>query len=201
MQERDTRSPDVSQSQNGIIAADFVLWRSTPLTGFASRRHLRRFVLGSIIVTVFFYSVLKCAYVDLHALVFKVMPSLDQSLAVSSGLAASLGFLFLLVLLRQTRPSLLRSLHLEYLLTRDYLEIVMQGGSQRFGRDRFASLTMSISVHGSPADIQLEFAGAWESEQTKITLYSIQDPIRVACLIRATLAPHTLAKNIQGNLA
>ncbi|MGA7329643.1 MAG: hypothetical protein WBX25_35475 [Rhodomicrobium sp.] len=183
------------------MPAGFLLWRGRPLIGFASRQHVKRFAIGSFIVIVCFYAVIKCAYVDIDALVFKEMPSIDESLAVSSGLGVSLSFLFLLHLLRQSSPSLLRSLHLEYRLTRDYLEIVTKDGSQRFGCDRFAALTMSFSVQGSPADIRLEVAGDGEITPTKITLYSVQDPIRVAGLIRTTLAPHTLAKDIQGNLA
>lgn len=188
-------------NHDGVMPTGFVLWRTKPLTGFASRQHLRRFIVGTALVTVLFYSVVKCAYVDLHALVFKEMPSLDHSVAVSSLLGLSLIGVPLLFTFRWRHSSLLRSLHLEYRLTMDYLEIVTKGGSQRFERDRFATLTMSFSIQGSPADIKLEFAHAEESDKTMIWLYSVQDPVRVACLIRSTLAPHTLAKNIQGNLA
>jgi hypothetical protein len=192
-------SPDVEQSKDSITPAGSLLWRGKPTSGFASRRHLIRLIKGSLILFVVAYAVIKSGYVDIYALTFNDMPSTGQSAHSSSVIAVALAFVFFLALLRRRRD-LRRSGHLEYVLCPHSLTIVYRRGKEVFGRDRFDQLSMRISVQGSPADILIEMTGAGETKPARVTLHAIQDPIRVACLIRATLAPHTLAKNIQGNL-
>jgi hypothetical protein len=179
---------------------EIVLWRGKPLTGFALRRHLVKGIRASIILFVIGYAVIKCGYVDVYALTFNEMPGIGQSAHASSVIAVSLAFVSFLIFLRRRRD-LRRSGHLEYALSPHSLTIVSRRGKEVFERKRFDQLSMRLNVQGSPADIFIEITGAGETKPGRITLHAVQDPIRVACLIRATLAPQTLAKNIQGNLA
>ena len=184
-------------AESGAASApgELVLWRGRP---GQAKTPLRTMILGGGV----FFLALKELFFDLHVLFFKTFPSVERSLGASAVLAILVVFAILSD--RRGRPPKLLRLtgHTGYTLTESALIVSRKNGTERFDRERFALLgdvTHFPAGRLSTTVFRMNAGGA--DAEPPIKLYGIQDPYRVVCLIRATLAPHTLARNIKGNEA
>ena len=140
-------------------------------------------------------AVIKFIYLDGHMLLFGTFPSKESNIGANIFLVF-LWFVILVKLLRRPRRAR-RVGQSAFALTDKRLMIVRKGEIQSLDRLFFQALG-NIKVVRSKDLVFEFFASADDAGGTKVTLYGVRDPFRVACLIRCTLAHHTLTRNLEG---
>ena len=172
-----------------LLASDeTLLWSGRPA--------IRIKFLEILLIFLALAAFVKFIYLDGHVLLYGEFPSPSANRDVNSVLGLVLVFVLVPSALKRSRR-LRRLRHNAYALTDRRLIIVGGGKIQSFDRIFFQS------VHGIKIvfdkDLVFELCrGMGDTAASKIALYGVRDPHRVACFIRCTLASHTLTHNLAG---
>jgi hypothetical protein len=173
------------------LSSEKVLWRSLPNSKVPNRIIL---VAGTSLACL-----AGIASFDGYALIFRSPPPMDRIIFINYVMVVIfLGF-YLRLKLRPGRRSVSPAGQSAFTLTDRHLIIETKSGTQSWNVAQFKDL-LNIEVR-QQRDIRLSFLDAGSNSSRNVTLNDVEDPFRVACLIRVTLAPQTLTKNIKGNLA
>jgi hypothetical protein len=174
-----------------LAPSEQLIWAGRPV----SRIPRRMLLIAAVLVIAVFYT----TYVEGHVLLFGAFPSMEQHKLIIVSLAISVVATVIAIVFWPHRAAVKGSGDQYYAVTNNRVFILRTQGIESFDEDLFRRLG-SMRV-GTAGDVLIDFRGDGNASGPSATLYGVADPFRVACLIRATLAPHTLAKNIKGNLA
>ena len=153
----------------------------------------RPVIFGFLIIA----AIVKGTYFEAYLLLSGAFPSIESSRNID----ALLIFLFLAAAmnaLRRRPPRRVRRAgDRAYALTDRRLIIVRVKQIDSIDKSAFDTLEQIRILRGM--DLEFKFRNkADEHRWITLLLYGLRDPGRVACLVRHILAPHTLARNLEG---
>ena len=171
-----------------LLQGETLLWFGR----LATRTNLYEVLIAFLAMAAF----VTLLYLDGYVLLFGAFPSLSANRDVNSLIGVLLIFALIPSALKRSRR-LRRTGHRAYALTDRRLMIVRNGETQSLDRS-FFNTVVNVKIAWDK-DLVFELPGEAKGKtDPKVTLHGVHDPQRVACLIRCTLAPHTLTYHLAG---